>query len=317
MNRNRNIIFLFSGQGGQYRKMGLSLFEKNTCFRKHLIQYDAFINSIIHQSIIEELYESNQTSFDDLLITNSTIVALELALLATLKEIGITPDIVLGSSLGEFSAASAAHMCTAEDAISASIEMAKSVISTVDEGGMINLMDTHSRELNEFITNHNLHIAFYNFRNNYTVTGTKEQLDLAENEFRKKGILFHRLPVNYPFHCPLLEAAKDRFTFQCMDNFSQSNGVRFISGLLNEEIKTISPDYLWNVVSQYSDFSRSIQYIEQNEGNCLYIDLGCSGNMATFTKYNLDPSSTSKVFQIMTPYKRENEQLEILQSIAY
>ena len=88
----------------------------------------------------------------------------------------------------------------------------------------------------------------------------------------------------------------------------------FISGIEYKEMSHISADYLWKVTSSYSNFTRFVNYIEQFSP-CLYIDIGPSGSMATFVKYNLATSTDSSTFQIMTPFHKEIQQLELLKSL--
>jgi len=304
-------VFLFQGQGGHYRGMGSALYESNSFFKQRLQTYDSIIADYIHHSIIEEIYHNKRVPFDDLIITNPAIVALQLALMDTLHNEKIFPSAVLGSSLGEFVAAVAANMWKPEDAIIASIEMARSIVSEVETGGMISIFNSSTVETRELSDRFQVYPAMTGFKNNITVSGSQEKLILLEEHLKKSGSLYQRLPVQYPFHSPLIATAAERFTYFCPAAFTQSHAVQFISGLNNVELKCISEDYLWAVISQYSDYSKSIEYIEKM-GSCLYIDVGPSGSMATYAKYNLSPSSGSVTHQIMTPFKKEIEQLKKL-----
>lgn len=88
----------------------------------------------------------------------------------------------------------------------------------------------------------------------------------------------------------------------------------FISGLYHQEMKKISTDYFWKVVSQPTNFCEFVHKMEEI-GPCLYLDLGPSGTSATFVKYNLPKTSNSITHAIMTPYKREPAQLETLKNL--
>lgn len=88
----------------------------------------------------------------------------------------------------------------------------------------------------------------------------------------------------------------------------------FISGIKNKELDVVVKNYFGEVVSAYTNYPKTVKYIE-NKDTCLYIDLGPSGTSATFVKYNLDPSSKSKTFQIMTPFGRELEQLKKIEEL--
>ena len=49
-----------------------------------------------------------------------------------------------------------------------------------------------------------------------------------------------------------------------------------------------------------------------NCGSYFYIDLGPSGTMANFVKYNLKPDSISKTFNIIAPFDNELKNLDYI-----
>ena len=112
--------------------MGKTLYDSNPSFSKSLNQSDAFVKQHLGRSIIEELYHNTHESFDDLLITHPAIVAIELAMLEVMKDLGIIADYVSGNSLGEFAAGVAAGIWTTEMALEAAVEQAKINITGCD-----------------------------------------------------------------------------------------------------------------------------------------------------------------------------------------
>jgi len=134
------IIFLYSGQGNQYRNMGLSLFKTNPVFRESIERSSAIVEKLLQRSLIEELYASDTMVFDDLLITNPAIVAVEVALYELLKGMAINQDYVTGTSLGEFAAGVAAGAWESEMAIETAVELAKSVTNFPSNGGMLAIL---------------------------------------------------------------------------------------------------------------------------------------------------------------------------------
>src|SRR5690242_15974263 len=125
---SNNMVFLFSGQGSQYRGMGSSLFKNNAVFRRSIEQSDAIVQQLLGRSLINELYFISNPVFDDLLITHPAIVAVEIAMWQVMNDMGLQPAYVTGNSLGEFAAAVASGVWSAEHAVEASVEQAKSVV---------------------------------------------------------------------------------------------------------------------------------------------------------------------------------------------
>ncbi|WP_136667789.1 acyltransferase domain-containing protein [Flavobacterium sp. H122] len=317
MEDNQKIVFLFSGQGSQYRGMGIKLFKRNLIFKNSLEKSDLIVKKHLNRSLIDELYTEKNEVFDDLLITHPAIVAVEIAMYNVIKEMNVKPDFVAGNSLGEFTAAVVKGIWSEEMAIEASIEQAKSIVRNDSKGGMLVVLNQKRKEVEKLYHQHELTLASDNFDGHFTLSGSVKNLDSFQSELDRQGVEFVRLAVNYPFHSSLIEGGRYGFEYysESIPAFSNPKS-GFISGLECDELLVIPKNYFWDVVSKYNDFSKMVKYIE-NKGTCLYIDLGPSGTSATFVNYNLGPLSNSKTFQIMSPFKREERQLKALEELLF
>ena len=225
------------------------------------------------------------------------------------------PDYIAGNSLGEFAAGVVSGVWSAETAIETAIEQAKSIARNDTAGGMIAVMNRKTPYIEHLYHKHTLFLASDNFAGHFTLAGSIHDLNAFQSELEQLGVDFLRLPVNHPFHSPLIEKGRSGFTdyTAAMPPLSDPTP-GFVSGIQCEELATLPENYFWEVVSNYTDFPKMVKYIE-NKGICLYLDLGPSGTCASFVKYNLSPSSASLILPIMTPFKRELEQLEKMRKI--
>ena len=101
MNKN---VFLFSGQGSQYFRMGEHLYQNDERFRTHMDQLDRIPKKLIKRSVIDILYNENHKKSEEFkrtLHTHPAIFMVEYCLARTLMDYGILPDILIGASLGE------------------------------------------------------------------------------------------------------------------------------------------------------------------------------------------------------------------------
>ncbi|ASK28890.1 hypothetical protein CEY12_01645 [Chryseobacterium sp. T16E-39] len=310
----KHIVFLFSGQGSHYRGMGRELYEQHPKFKSCLEKLDTIVQKQLNYSLIDELYNNTEESFDDLLITHPAIVAVEIALYEVMVDLGVQPDFISGNSLGEFAAGVASGVWDASTAVEAAIEQAKAICRADIEGGMLVVFD-EEKKLKSLYEKHQLFLASDNFKGHFTLSGKTSHLDLFENELSEQGINSFRLPVNVPFHSPLMKTAKGSFD-QYISSVSTFNVPKagFISGFEAKEMHELTDSYFWQAVSQYTNFTKIIDLLEA-KGPCLYIDMGPSGTSAAFVKYNLQPGTHSEAFQIMSPYRREMGQLEKLENI--
>lgn len=311
----KHIVFLFSGQGSHYRGMGRELYEQQPKFKSCLEKLDKIVQKQLNYSLIDELYTNTEETFDELLITHPAIVAVEIALYEVLSEMGIKPDFISGNSLGEFAAGVASGVWDATSAIEAAIEQAKSICRADIEGGML-VVFAEERKLKSLYGQHQLFLASDNFNGHFTLSGKTSHLELFENELSEQGINSFRLPVNIPFHSPLMKTAKADFDqYSSLSNVFKAPVKGFISGFEAKELNRLSDDYFWQAVSQYTNFTKIIDLLEA-KGPCFYIDMGPSGTSAAFVKYNLQPGTQSETLTIMSPYRREMGQLEKLETIV-
>ena len=310
---NHKIVFLFSGQGSHYRGMGEKLYSSYPVFSDSLKKSDELVRQQLGRSLIDELYSVDDKDFDDLLITHPAIVAIELAMLDLMNELGVIPDYVSGTSLGEFAAAVAAGIWTKEMALEAAIEQAKSIVQVGIEGGMLAVINASENALSPLIDRLNLYIASRNFPKHLTFSGQAVDLDTFQLELQRLKIQFLRLPVRSPFHSPMIDAGKAGFIYYAYTAKPLGRpNIPFISGLRAAPLEGSPPDdYFWQVVSKPTDFRSLVAYFE-DIGPCLYVDLGPSGTSGNFFKYNLPSRSESIVHPVMTQYRMEEAQLKSL-----
>ncbi|WP_281988836.1 acyltransferase domain-containing protein [Aquimarina aggregata] len=312
--RAPKIVFLFSGQGSHYRKMGQKLYHHNEVFRKSIEKSDALIKDQLGRSLIEELYEHKIAVWDDLLITHPAIVAVEIAMYAVMKAMDIQPDYICGYSLGEFAAAVADEVWDDQTAVLSSVKQAQSLIDSNIRGGMLTILHQRNKDLIAAYNKYHLFLVSDNFEDHFTVSGTIEKLEAFQSELEANKIQVFNLSVKVPFHSPLVRDGFSNFSHYMKTTRLNKPTSRFISGARCSEMDTISHSYFEEVVSAPMDYSKIITFME-SKGPNFYIDLGPSGTCATFAKYNLSTFSESKCFQIMTPFQRELNQLEELKNI--
>ncbi|KAL9016045.1 MAG: hypothetical protein Q9185_006587 [Variospora sp. 1 TL-2023] len=115
------LLFVFTGQGAQWARMGLAILDGSPLFRSVLHECDDTLKGLPNGpswSIIEELSklegESNVTEAE---YAQPLCTALQVAIICLLRSWGIRPDAVVGHSSGEIAAAFAAGMVSLRAAI--------------------------------------------------------------------------------------------------------------------------------------------------------------------------------------------------------
>ncbi|HEU4451500.1 MAG TPA: type I polyketide synthase, partial [Longimicrobium sp.] len=109
------LAWLFSGQGSHWAGMGLALAERFGAFRDTLHRADRAYRALAGVPLLEVLADPRALERTE--TVQPAIAAVQMALAALLRSLGVVPDAVAGQSLGEVAAAAAAGCLEVEDAM--------------------------------------------------------------------------------------------------------------------------------------------------------------------------------------------------------
>ena len=113
------IVFAFTGQGSTYAGMGQQLFHQCRGFRESILSYQQICDSLGLPSVVSLISDSSTTNATEATVTQSqlAIVVLELALAELWRSWGIQPDLLIGHSLGEYSALCVSGVLSVSDTL--------------------------------------------------------------------------------------------------------------------------------------------------------------------------------------------------------
>lgn len=309
---NKPVIFMFSGQGSHYFKMGLEMFLEHQTFKKWMRDLNEMASDTLGESVLDKLYDKTKSSsdlFDKTLYSHPAIFMVEYALAQVLLEDGIEPDYVLGTSMGEFSSAAVAGVISVEEVLKALIKQAQVLETHCKKGGMTAIIHntTLFNEMPRLFNNSEL--ASVNFHSHFVVSGQPESLKDIEKFLQQKNMTYQRLPVSIGFHSALIEPAAPIYTDFLRQKTYQPPKIPFISCAYADILTSLPQNYLWEVIRKPILFQQTVQALE-NKQAYVYLDLGPSGTLANFVKYNLTKHSQSKSFPILTPFGQSLQNLE-------
>jgi len=201
--------FVFPGQGSQYPGMGKGLYEQNAKAREYFEQ----ANEILGFNITEIMFNGTD---DDLKKTNITQPAIFIhAIILFLTMEGLTPDMVAGHSLGEYTALVAAKALSFEDGLRLIDKRAKAmanacIINPSTMAAVLGMEDEKVAEICAGITDDVVVAANYNCPGQLVISGTIGGVKEASERLKAAGAKrCLPLPVGGAFHSPLMAPARE------------------------------------------------------------------------------------------------------------
>lgn len=304
-------VFLFSGQGSQYYGMGRELYENNKIFNFWMNECSEIVSSYIGASLIEMLYDPSKKGkpFDELIHTNPTLISVQYSLFRMLLDIDIQPDYVMGYSLGEITSCIASEVLTLKDGLEFSVEIAKLVENNTPKAAMLAIMA--GKEI--IVENPDIFSQCWliatNFSQSFVVCGLPEEIKTLQKALQQDGVVSQLLPVNNGFHTPLIDAVEDELK-EKVQTIQLLKGKTPIVSSKDSSIKNeVSHHDFWEVLRYSVNFENAVKTMV-NQHDCIFIDLGPSGSLATSVKYILEEDATSVPLQLINQYGKNLQTFE-------
>jgi acyl transferase domain-containing protein len=236
--------------------------------------------------MIAELYDeaSKWREMTDILLSHPAIFSVGYGLTVAMAEANVRPDGVLGYSLGEYAASVAAGTLSHEDAMRTVIRQAGLFKSDAAIGGMLTVLAPVGHFDGRPDIYRGTTIGSVNFDGNFVVTGTPAAIDETMRRLDAESIVSMRLPVEYPFHSPLLAPIEETFRVMFDGIAISAPSIAQYSSATGGRLQRIDPLHYWNVARRPVDFRAAIAAIAA-EGPCRFVDLGPTGTLSGFIKH--------------------------------
>ena len=207
--------FIFPGQGSQHAGMGKALFEAYPAARAVFEAVDAALEEKLSTLCFEGPEEKLKLTAN----TQPSILAVSAAAAAVLAEKGLSPDLVAGHSLGEYSALVCAGALTAAEAARAvrargafmqeavpAGQGAMSAVLGLDPARVKGVCDEVQAATGQVVSPAN-----YNEPAQTVIAGDAAAVEVAGARLREAGARrVLPLPVSAPFHSALMQPVRPR-----------------------------------------------------------------------------------------------------------
>jgi myxalamid-type polyketide synthase MxaB len=198
----KKTVFVFSGHGTEWVGMGQKLVETEAVFKETLAKCAEAHEKAAGWNILEEIMKPESKSrMDDSEVAHPCLVAMEIALVELLKSRGVTPDAVVGHSVGEVAAAYCAGYLDIENSFKA-VWYQTEVMNLVRGKGRMLFIGQPESELQELLDEHKgeLSVAAVNSHDGAVLSGTESILSKIQDAKEAQDIFARMLKMDIPFH---------------------------------------------------------------------------------------------------------------------
>jgi acyl transferase domain-containing protein len=219
--------------------------------------------------------EGMSSPLDETLYTQPALFALEYALAKLWQSWGITPDVVMGHSVGEIVAACVAGVFSLEDGLKLIAERAR-LMEESERGEMVAAFASEEVCLAAIQPDSGqVSLAAINGPENTVISGQRQAVKRVVDELHRQGIKTTTLKVSHAFHSPLMDPILDSFERVAREVRYSTPKIKIISNLtgqlVSQEITTA--EYWVRHIRQPVRFADGVRTLQQQKMQ-LFLEIG-------------------------------------------
>ncbi|MGK3965544.1 acyltransferase domain-containing protein [Sorangium sp. So ce118] len=202
------LVFVCPGHGSQWLGMGRSLLAQEPVFRAEIEACDRAVKPLCGWSILDELLaDQGRSRMEAAEVVQLLLFSVQVALGALWRSWGITPDALVGHSMGEAAAAYLAGVLSLGDAVRVIAERSRLVREMASGiGAMLVVTLPDGAPLEQVLeAAEGLVVGAFNSPRSAVLSGALDAIERAEARLSQRGVRTHRVNIAYASHSPQMD----------------------------------------------------------------------------------------------------------------
>ncbi|WP_158619965.1 type I polyketide synthase [Corallococcus sicarius] len=311
-NTRRPVVFLFSGQGSQYVDMGRGLYEQEPAFRAEVDACAQKLQPHLGLDLRTVLYPSadaREQATEQLRKTSLTQPALfviEYALAKLWASWGVTPQAMVGHSIGEYVAACLAGVFSLDDALALVATRGK-LMQSLPPGAMLSVRMTP--EAVRPLMDARMSVAAINAPGFTVVAGPTDAVDALQAKLAAQGVEVSRLHTSHAFHSTMMDPIVEEFRQAVAKVARKEPKDLYLSNVTGTHVTAedaVSPAYWARHLRDAVRFQDSATQLLADPEH-VFLEVGPGNALATLVRRNA-PEGTFPAILTSLPAPRDAQQ---------
>ncbi len=291
----REVVFLFTGQGAQYPGMARATYFNEPVFSRELDRCSELLEPWLGIRLIDALYpdgdgpDLNQTS-----LAQPALFAVSYAQARLWMSWGVKPSCMLGHSIGEYVAAVLSGVFTLEDALRLVAERGR-LMQSMEPGSMLAVLRPQA-EVEQLLETHTaLDLAACNAPELCVVAGPAETVSAFAKELEGQGIASRPLHTSHAFHSRMMDGMLEEFTALVRGVARKAPEIPYVSNVTGDWISPAQaqdPAYYAEHIRRTVRFSEGVTRVLEKPKR-LFFEIGPGRTLATLVGKHVEDAAAT------------------------